>query len=273
MLDGKHVGFQQFDPEDGVSKRIDEAIERESARTELPDYVRDFIQNILDEQRTNEYPYPSTVQAARALVSAINNLKAPIDFVLHTGDIAQQGTPVEYDLVREIFESLESPIHYVNGNHDNVESLYSGLLRLETSTEPYDYTFEMNGVAFICVDSATSGVGTDWHLSDEQLAWLESQIAATDDRPLVIAIHHPPYQIFHDAKDYFMLRNADAVHGVLKAVGPRLRGVFSGHVHYAMNRMRDGVFYSVAPKPYSYIPGFSIVTVTDDGILVDRHRF
>ncbi|MEL6273321.1 MAG: metallophosphoesterase, partial [Chloroflexota bacterium] len=183
-----HISDTHIEPEDGVSKRISEAIERESARTELPDYVRDFIQHILEEQRTNNYPYSSTVQAATALVNAINAVTVPIDFVLHTGDIAQQGTSVEYDLTRDIFGVLKPPIYYVNGNHDNINHLYPGLLGRETSPEPYDYTFEENGVVFICVDSATSGVGTDWHLSDRQLEWLEAQIAATDDRPLVIAI-------------------------------------------------------------------------------------
>ncbi len=268
-----HVSDTHIELEEGVAERIAESIARESARTELPEYVRAYIFSVLEEQRAGIYPYPSALQAGQALVSAINDLSVSVDFVLHTGDIAHRGTQAEYDLVRDVFSALEVPIYYVNGNHDEVANLYPGLLEREPSNEPYDHTFEVNDVRFICVDSATNGVGTDWRLSDDQVAWLESEVMASDDRPIVVGIHHPPYQIFHEAKDYFMLKNADAVHTVLKKAIPKVRGVFSGHVHFAMNRLIDGVLYGIAPKPFSLTPGFSVVTVLDDGILVDHHRF
>ncbi len=270
-----HISDTHIEPEAGVAERLASALVREQARTELPENIRTYILATLDEQSqaASLYPYPSAIQACEAMVGAINALDAPIDLVLHTGDIAQQGTAEDYTRVRSIFGGLRVPIYYVNGNHDKVENVYPGLLGQGTSNEPYDHIFEVNGVLFVCVDSATNKDGTEYFLTDGQLAWLETHITAADDRPVVVGIHHPPYQIFHEAKDYFIIRNADAIHEVLRKAGPKLRGVFSGHVHVAMNHSREGVFYSIAPKAFSATPGFSIVTVTEDGILVDHKRF
>jgi hypothetical protein len=68
------------------------------------------------------------------------------------------------------------------------------------------------------------------HLETSQTAWLTSELqAAATDRPLIVAVHHPPYSI-------------DAMHGGSQLIGDALDGVFAdsgrtpdlvlaGHVH------------------------------------------
>lgn len=266
-----HISDTHIEPEEAVPARLAASIKTQSARTDLPDNIRAYILSIYEDQRLHRYPYPSAQQASIALVTAINRLPQPIDFVLHTGDITHLGSAEEYRLARDILSQLQFPVHYLHGNHDDAANLCRVLLNRDAVLSPYNFTFEVSGVLFVCLDSVPAGGEADPNLSAAQLAWLEGQLQAGAHRPVVVAMHHPPFQIFHEPRDYFMLRNATAIRAILQDSGPQLRAVFCGHVHAALDRHLNSVYYSVAPKPYSHTPGFSVVTVTDDGVLVERH--
>ena len=159
------------------------------------------------------------------------------------------------------------------GNHDKVENLYAGLLDKPAEKIAYDYSFTEHGVKFICVDSATNGEGINWFVTQEQLAWLEAELTDGSDQPLVVAIHHPPFQIHIEWLDFFIVKNWQEIQTVLQKAGPRLRGVFSGHVHTPITCQRNGVLYSVVPEVFSHAPGYSVVTVTTEDIHIQRYTF
>lgn len=269
-----HVSDTHIEPEAGYRDRCAATIQQLQSATTIPEAI--LAEVIRQEQATlsGYYPYPSAVKAANALVEELNALEQPIDFVLHTGDITNHGTPEEYAEVARLFADLNYPIHYLAGNHDQVEHLYAGLVDKEGAEKiAYDYTFEHNGVHFVCVDSATHGQATECQLTAQQLAWLTNQVVATDPRPLIVAMHHPPFQSHCDWLDFFMIRNWQAIQTVLAKAGARLRGVLSGHVHLPLDCYRNGVLYSVAPPIFGRTPGYSLVTVTTTDIQVQRYTF
>lgn len=270
-----HISDTHIEPEEGEMERREAQIERVKTGSWLPEHLLGHILEHVEAERGENFPYKAAAKASEALVEEINNLKldVPIDFVLHTGDITNYGEPSEFERAKTLFANLKYPIHYVNGNHDKVENLYGTLLGQEAEVKPYDYTFEVNGVKFVCVDSATSGEGIEWRLSDDQLQWLEAQLTDDSDQPIVVGIHHPPFKIYTEWLDYFLLKNWEDVQAVLQKGLPRLKGVFSGHVHTPLDTYRNGVFYSIVPKPFSEKPGFSVVTVTTQGCQVQHHNF
>jgi len=231
---------------------------------------------ILEEARAGkpERHMVNVLEANRQLVDALNRIQEPIDFVLHTGDVNTDPHGADhYEITRDILKELRFPLHILPGNHDNVSDLQRVLLGNEQPTVPYDYTFEVNGVQVICVDTASHGVNHGGRLSSEQIAWLSEQTNPADSRPLVVAIHHPMLKFGHKLIDFFGTSNGDEVHEVFKAALPRLRGVFFGHIHMAFNMYVDGVLYCSVPSPSVEVgqpSGFSIVTVTTAGTLI-RH--
>lgn len=269
-----HISDTHIEPTAGSRERRAALIERLQTTTTFPPEI--LAEVIKHEQAalTGYFPYPTAVEAAETLVEELNALEIPIDFVLHTGDVTNHGTPDEYREVARLFADLHYPIYYLAGNHDQVEHLCAGLVDKEcTERVAYDYTFDHNGVQFVCVDSATHGEGIEWKLTSSQLAWLENQLDADDARPLIVGIHHPPIKINSEWLDFFIIANWQEIQAILEKAGPRLRGVFAGHVHLPIDCYRNGVLYSIAAEVFSRTPGYSLVTVTTDDLHIQRFTF
>jgi Icc protein len=229
------------------------------------------------------------VQAAEAAIREINALPFHIDFVLHTGDIGNDlKRPEEYVFMRDLFAKIRCPVYYLPGNHDDL-GLVQSVLQGRDASETFEYEFEQNGVQIACLDSnGTNPPHSGW-LDDSQLAWLETICMAEDDRPLVVALHHHPIPIDVPWLDELALLNGDAMHQILLKAKHRLRGVLYGHIHHAVDVVRDGILYAAAPSAYTQFIGwpgfevasleesggcgFNVVTLKADTIYVRRHRY
>lgn len=231
------------------------------------------------------------------LIHTLNNFPAPIDFVLHTGDVAQNPeTADHYAAARDVLNRLVYPVHYIPGNHDRVASFQRDFWqRPETEINTHcDYEFEMNGVQFLMLDSTAPPPPQEvdpadhslaiGHLASEQLAWLEERCSATDSRPLVVAVHHHTIPLQAPWLDRIGMENGLELHAILRNAQSRLRGVFCGHIHESVVTVRDGInYYSVqsgwfqtstwygAQEPRRdplNNPGFNLVTLTETDTFV-----
>lgn len=97
-----------------------------------------------------------------------------------------------------------------------------------TQTQPYcDWTLTLDGVTIIGVWSNVPSGGV---LAKSQTDWLASELkAAAVDRPLIVAIHHPPYSV--DAHHGGSKKMGDALDACFTAAGRCPELVMSGHVH------------------------------------------
>jgi hypothetical protein len=168
------------------------------------------------------------------------------DVVYFNGD-ATEYTPQFY----EAYGHLELPIVGIPGNHDGDTTDDPSRKPLDTfmanfcaaspelppgneeynrdvETQPYcDWTLSLEAVTIVGI---YTNVPSGGHLEQSQVDWLTAELKdAPADRPLVVALHHPPYSI-------------DAMHGGSKRMGEALDGAFadaartpdlvlSGHVH------------------------------------------
>ncbi|GAB4524680.1 MAG: 3',5'-cyclic-AMP phosphodiesterase [Anaerolineae bacterium] len=241
---------------------------------------------------TGEFIDFSSRPTVAALIDHINALPIDIDFVLHTGDIMTDPEKGEdYRIARDILRGIKYPVHFVPGNHDNPEWVQRYLLNLpEQDIRPeLDYTFEVNGVQIICLDSHNAM--PDAHsgkLEDNQIAWLDELVSAKDDRPLVVGIHHHPVALQAPWLDNIVLTNGAALHNTLLKARHRLRGVFYGHIHENIATTRDGITYYSAlsgwfqtrtwhaqAEPTNdpiHNPGFNLVTLTERDTFVRFYR-
>ncbi len=228
-------------------------------------------------------PY-HTVTAAEALIREINALPLKLDFVLHTGDIAGEDGS-DYTHIAQLFRQLRMPIIYVPGNHDREADMSP----LQDGAVSPVCQHEINGVQLVCLDSSQAETRDAGWLSEQALAQLERICTAQDERPLLVAVHHHPIPIDVPWLDALSLHNGDQFHQVLRRAGPRLRGVFFGHIHHSLDIVYDGILYSsVASAAYQFTgwpgcaqaaldmtadPGFNVVTVTRHQTFVRHHRY
>jgi 3',5'-cyclic-AMP phosphodiesterase len=221
---------------------------------------------------------PPSYPGAAALIEAINHLPFPIDFVLHTGDVAYDPDAAAYPAARELFGRLRVPIYYTPGNHDDPLALQHVLLGTE-AISPFCYTVTVKGLRLIVLDSTGPAAPPAGSITAAQLGWLEQTLLQTGDEAVIVAVHHNPLPVgIPWLDDYMGLTNGLELHQVLLKAGARMRGVFFGHIHQNVQVMRDGILYcSAASSWYSfhawpgqdrtvvdphYQPGFNVVTVT-----------
>lgn len=227
---------------------------------------------------------------AKELVQTINALPYAVDFVLHTGDVVYNPVSAMYTVARDILSQLKYPIHYVAGNHDAAGILQNMLIQQGDASLQVHYTFTVNGVQFVVVDSNGPATPPAGYFTNTQLSWLNNICSADDDRPLVIATHHNVLPVgIPWLDDYMGVKNWADFHEALLPAKHRIRGIFSGHVHQHIDIVRDGILYASTASSWAQFssyptldkttsdigaePGFSLVTISREQTFIRRCRF
>jgi Icc protein len=155
----------------------------------------------------------SAAALARA-VDAVLRLDPLPDAVLVSGDLADGGTPAEYERVRELLAPLPMPVHVLPGNHDALD--WDG-----------PYAADCGDLRLVLCDTTIAG-RDDGHLD---IDWLDAQLAQSS-MSTVVAMHHPPLLTGIGGLDAIGLPELErAALGALLARTPHVRRVVAGHVH------------------------------------------
>jgi 3',5'-cyclic AMP phosphodiesterase CpdA len=131
----------------------------------------------------------------RAVQSVLALPQQPHALVI-TGDLTDFGRPAEYAHLRSLLAPLgELPIYLLPGNHDDRDGLRAAFpehawLRSEGFIQ---YAVDIGDLRLIALDTVVPG-HSEGALCEERLQWLELQLTASEGRPVVIAMHHPPFE-------------------------------------------------------------------------------
>jgi Icc protein len=236
-----------------------------------------------------------SLPCAQRVVEVINTLPTRPDFVIHTGDVVDDPHPVSYQLAADTFAKLSVPIFYVNGNHDTVDDINSYLSMgpvtlADAERNRLSYTFDVKGYRFIVLDArGPEEIDPNGLLPDSQLE-LIAQEATPNGPPLVVFVHYPVLPLNSVWMDENMLiLNGEQLHQALLPARNRLCGVFHGHVHQAMQSIRDGIIYysgasvfdQFAAWPNDLVtcydldhePGYNFVHLLPGQTIVHQHTF
>lgn len=158
-----------------------------------------------------------------------------IDFCLIEGDLADNGKPEQFARVRDIFQTLNMPVHVVIGNHDYLK---------QDDRKPYEdlfprqinYFFEHRGWQFLGLDSSEGQHYQNTVVSPDTLNWVENTLSKLDrKRPTVLFTHFP---LGPEVKN--RPKNADDLLNRFKDCN--LRAVLSGHHHaFTERRLNEAV--------------------------------
>lgn len=196
---------------------------------------------------------------SRQLVEEIQALSFRPDFVVHTGDVANDPDPGAYEIAEEVLGELDLPIYYVTGNHDDVEMMNAALsfgpLRSLLPGQPDRLCYQLTGgleeeAELFALDAKVPPEdGPHGFLEEEQI---EAVLAAvTGTLPVAIFIHYPLTPIGSRWIDEHLLvsNGLEFQQRLAEKAGDRLGGIFAGHLHRGLQLYRDGVLQSGVSSP------------------------
>jgi len=149
------------------------------------------------------------------------------DLLVLSGDVTDHGRPEEYAEARAWLDRWPGPSLVCPGNHDIRSAYVVGLGREARSVG------EVGGLRFVALDSLIDPVGgeriDEGLLGDEQLAWLDHELAASS-APTFVVLHHPPTPIGISLMDPILLLDGAALAAVLDR-HPHVVATLVGHAH------------------------------------------
>lgn len=177
----------------------------------------------------------------QAVLAQISDLPV-IDGLLLSGDLSDHGEAAEYE---QFFGALPEglPALAVPGNHDLTAS-YLTALRSHDRQASLNASIDVAGLRLIGLDSHIDHDDAG-KLGPAALKYAREQLASAD-RPVVLALHHPPVPIGHNVMDQFGLGNGDALAELIRN-HESVIGIFTGHVHTALATTYAGVPLIGAP--------------------------
>jgi 3',5'-cyclic AMP phosphodiesterase CpdA len=185
-------------------------------------------------------------------VDSLNALNPRPDAVVITGDLVDQGDPDQYAHLRSLLAPLAMPYYLLVGNHDARDALrdtFHDREELRTGGDFVQYAADIGPLRLIALDSMVPGQSAGL-LCDTRLAWLADQLDAARDKPVIVALHHPPFVSGIGHMDELRLEPASAEKlAALVARHPNVERVMCGHVHRPMFVRFGGTIASAVPAP------------------------
>lgn len=184
----------------------------------------------------------------RRCVADIN--RHGVDAVIHTGDSVHHGTAEEYAHLCEILAELRAPLFLTPGNrdrHDGIRAAFNDLPYLPRSGDFFHYAIDDYPIRLVALDSVSAGERKGV-FCERRLLWLEKTLAHEPDRPTLLFIHHPPFDVGdHYVGGYRQMRDAENLAAVVSR-HPQVERLLCGHVHRLHRESWAGTVATIMPS-------------------------
>ena len=190
---------------------------------------------------------PDVVGTLRRCIADVNALPQAPAFVVHTGDITHLSKPEEFDLADQLFGELRvDRMHFVPGEHDALDNGLTGYLARhgKASGGKAWYSFDDHGVHFVGLSNVVDfKVGSMPTLGEEQLKWLQQDLAAQSaSTPVVVLAHIPLWTVYEPWG--WGTADAEPALAALRRFGSVT--VLNGHIHQVMQKVEGHVAFHTA---------------------------
>lgn len=193
-----------------------------------------------------------TAPYLRAAVRALNALPQRPHAVVLTGDLTDFGRAEEYEHLAAMLAPLTMPLYLLPGNHDERMQLRRSFAQHaylgDGEFVQYSVSLGAHGLRLVALDTVDPGTPSG-RLCTRRLQWLSDTLQQHCDEPIVIAMHHPPFETLIGHMDRIgLLEGADTLHEIL-AAHPTVERVICGHLHRTIYTRFGGTVASTAPSP------------------------
>lgn len=203
------------------------------------------------------------------LREAVREINAtPLDMVLLTGDLTNEGSDRELANVKSILDSIAHPLYVIPGNHETTWSQSANKTFFDTFGNDR-FVAEADSLIVIGISCGPFMKMGDGHIKTEDLAWLRKTL---DDRltpgKRVLSVNHYPlnedldnfYEYTETLSHYPVIAHINGhYHRWIDYTAGDVEGAIPGAMVRALD-MKNGDF------------GYSIVEVTPDSVFVSEKR-
>lgn len=192
-----------------------------------------------------------TAPYLRRAVQSVLRLRQRPQAVVITGDLCDFGRAAEYAHLTDLLAPLAMPVYLLPGNHDDRDQMrrsFPGHAYLGEEGGFIQYSVPVGGLRLVTLDTCEPGKshGT---LCATRLQWLEQELEACKHQPVVVAMHHPPFETLIGHMDQIGLLQGAAELEAIIARYPNVERVICGHLHRAIDVRFGGTIACTTPAP------------------------
>lgn len=195
-------------------------------------------------------PNPDVTGTFGHAIDQINSLGYTPDFVIHTGDLTHLSSPDQFDQVKQMLSTLQTPHTFtVPGEHDSIDDAgqkYRSVFGAGTRGDGW-YSFDIAGVHVIALVN-TLNLNKLGHLGVDQLDFVEKDVAGlSSDTPVIVFSHIPLFAMYPD----WGWGTDDAAQALSYLSRFSSVTCLNGHVHQLFSKTEGNVtFYSGTTTAY-----------------------
>lgn len=185
-----------------------------------------------------------SLDAVLALVDSNiqNNVHAAPDFLVASGDIAQDASTEAYQYFNDTVKPLCQLSGWFSGNHDDTHVMTESL----SDKSLFSKVYRFDHWQLILLDSSVRG-SVHGYLHQNELQLLEKTLSSAPNLNTLVCLHHHPVEIGSTWLDKIGLHNRDEFFSVLDRFD-NVRGVLWGHIHQEWDSTRKGVSMMASPS-------------------------
>lgn len=183
-----------------------------------------------------------------------------MDLILATGDLSQDASTEAYRRLRGMLEELQTPILWLEGNHDKAQPLLETLSDQRERVSPCSTT--AGNWTIIMLDS-TIPDRVPGELYEQDLSFLEQALHEAEGEHIMVCLHHHPLPIGCAWLDTQVVASGERFFEIIDR-HPRVRAVVWGHVHQEYDQQRNGVRLLAVPSTCVQFEPFSEDFSVDD---------
>jgi 3',5'-cyclic AMP phosphodiesterase CpdA len=183
-------------------------------------------------------------------VQSVLGLNQPAHAVVITGDLVDFGRADEYAHLRSLIEPLHMPVYLLPGNHDDRDALRAAFAdhAYLPRSGPIQYTVNLGPIDLVAIDTLAPQK-SHGSLCAERLQWLEQQLGA-GHKPVIIAMHHPPFATAIGHMDRIGLLEGQAQFArIVRMHTHRIARIICGHLHRNIDVVFEGTMASTCGSP------------------------
>ncbi|MBL8908072.1 MAG: phosphodiesterase [Rhizobiales bacterium] len=200
-------------------------------------------------------------------------------FCAISGDLAERGEVSAYKALKERLERFPLPVYLALGNHDDRETFFDVFGDAPRDDDGYAQTAAVHdGYSILSIDTLKGPPSSAGLYGEDRRKWLRRRLDDAGESPVLVFMHHPPFDIGHDLMDRIKLEDGEGFHGLF--AGRNIKHMFFGHAHRAMSGQWRGIPFTGVPSLAHQLPlaGGAVPTVYSDEppmyavVLVEQDR-
>jgi 3',5'-cyclic AMP phosphodiesterase CpdA len=182
------------------------------------------------------------LRVLRDCIDHINRDPFGGDLCVVTGDLVHYATLERYEALKAALADVRMPVRLLLGNSDDRQLFRAafpdhpsdefGFVQSATDLGPYRLLF---------LD--TADIDTPGRLCEKRLSWFDNQLSQALGRPVLIFMHHQPFEMHSPHQNEMGLRDREAFLGLIGRHG-KVRHVFFGHAHRPISGSWRGISFS-----------------------------